>query len=71
MFTDAWRRSKKLERRVEARVSSVEARNFRFCRSVDEEAVMAVRVPRRQSKSDESEAACGNFLELVLARRGA
>ena len=47
MFTNAWRRSQKLGRCVEARVNSVEVLNFRFCRSVDEEAVMAARVPRR------------------------
>ena len=56
---------------MKARVSSVEAQNFRFCRSVDEEAVMAARVPRRRSKSDESEARCENFPELILTRRGA
>ena len=55
----------------EASVSSVEARNLRFCRSVDEEAVMAARVPRRRSKSDESEAGRENFPELILTRRGA
>ena len=55
----------------EARVSSVEARNFRFSRSVDEEAFMVARVPRRRSESDESEAARGNFLEASAARGGA
>ena len=69
--TGAWRRSQKLGRSVEARVSSVEARNFRFYRSVDKEAVTVARVPRRRSKSDESEAVRGNFPKLVLARRGA
>ena len=44
-----------------ARVSSVEAHNFRFCRSVDEEAIMAARVPKRQSKSDESRRRMGIF----------
>ena len=71
MFTGAWRRCQKLGRRVEVRVSLVEAHYFRFCRSVDEEAVMAAHVPRRRSKGDESEAARGNFPELVLVRRGA
>ena len=45
--------------------------NLGFCRSVDEEAVMAARVPRRRSESHESEVARGNFLELVSAHRGA
>ena len=51
MFTGAWRRCRKLVRRVEARVSSVEARNFKFCRATDEEADRAARVPRRRSGS--------------------
>ena len=38
-------------RRVEARVSLVEARNFRFRRSADGEADRAARAPRRQSRS--------------------
>ena len=42
---------------LEARVSPDEGRNLRFCRSVDEEAVMAARVPRTRSGSQESEAA--------------
>ena len=41
----------------EAHVRSDESRNLRFCRSVDEEAVMAARVPRTRSGSQESEAA--------------
>ena len=45
--------------------------NLGFCRSVDEEAVMVARVPRRRSESHESEVAHGNFLELVSAHRGA
>ena len=45
--------------------------NLEFCRSVDEEAVMAARVPRRQFESHESEVARGNFSELVSAHRGA
>ena len=36
---------------MKARVSSVEAQNFRFSRSVDEEAFMAARVPRTRSGS--------------------
>ena len=36
---------------------SDEGRNLRFCRSVDEEAVMAARVLRTRSGSQESEAA--------------
>ena len=38
MFTGAWRRSQKLERRVVARVGSNGGQNLRFCRPVDEEA---------------------------------
>ena len=41
----------------EARVMSDEGRNLSICRSVDEEAVMAARVPRTRSGSQESEAA--------------
>ena len=36
---------------------SDDGRNLRFCRSVDEEAVMAAHVPRTRSGSMESEAA--------------
>ena len=71
MFTNAWRRSQKPKWRVEARATAVDHQILRPSRSVDEEAVMAARVPRRQSKSHESEAARGNFPELVSARRGA
>ena len=71
MFAGAWRRSPKLGRRVGARVTSNECQNLGFCRAVDEEAVMVARVPRRRSESHESEAARGNFPELVSARRGA
>ena len=35
---------------------SDEGRNLKFCRSVDEEAVMVARVPRTRSGSQESEA---------------
>ena len=62
-FTDAWRRSQKLRWHVEVRVRSVEGRNLKCCRSVDEEAVRATRVPKRQSRSEESEAARGRFSE--------
>jgi len=55
--TDAWRRSQKLGRRMEAHVRSDEGRNLRFCRSVDEEVVMVARVPRTRSGSQESEVA--------------
>ena len=71
MFTGAWRRSQKPRWRVEARVTAVDHQILRPSRSVDEEAVMAMRVPRRQSESHEYEAARGNFPELVSARRGA
>ena len=54
----AWRRTHKLGRRVEVHVRSDEGRNLRLCISVDEEVVMAARVPRTRSGSQESEAAC-------------
>ena len=46
---------------MRARVRSDEGRNLSFYRLVDEEAVRAVRVPRRRSGSEESEAARGRF----------
>ena len=57
--------------RVEARVTAVDHQILRPSRSVDEEAVMAARVPRRRSESHESDAVRGNFPELVSAHRGA
>ena len=42
---------------MRTRVSSDECRNLRFCKSVDEEAIMAARVPRTRSGSQESKAA--------------
>ena len=46
MFTDAWRSSSKLGRRMVARVRSNEGQNLGFCRSVDEEADRAARVTK-------------------------
>ena len=57
MFTCAWRRSQKLGRRVVARVSSVEAHNFRFCRLEDDKAVLVARVTEIQAGSQERSAA--------------
>ena len=57
----AWRRSQKLGWRVAARLRSVEAPNFRFRRSADEEADRAAREPRRRSRSQESMAARGRY----------
>ena len=71
MFTGAWRRCRKLVRRVEARVSSVEARNFRFRRSADEEADRAAREPRRRSRSQESRRRVRDFPVATAARGGA
>ena len=71
MFTSARRRSQKPRWRVEARATAVDHQILRPSRLVDEEAVMAARVPRRRSKSHEYEAAHGNFPELVSERRGA
>ena len=45
-FTDAWRRSQKLRWHVEVRVRSVEGRNLKCCRSVDEEADRAAHVTK-------------------------
>ena len=69
-LTGAWRKSQKLGRHVEARVSSDEGQNLRFCRSVNEEAVMVARVLGRRSGSQESEAARGYFLVKTEARGG-
>ena len=52
-------------------VTAVDHQILKPSKSVDEEAVMAARVPRRRSESHESEAARGNFPELVSACRGA
>ena len=71
MFTGAWRICRKLVRRVEARVSSVEARNFRFRRSADEEADRAAREPRRRSRSQESRRRVRDFPVASAARGGA
>ena len=46
---------------MRARVRSDEGRNLRFCRSVDEEAFRAARVPIRRSRSEESEATHGRY----------
>ena len=46
---------------MRACVRSDEGRNLRFCRSVDEEAFRAARVPIRGSGSEESEAAHGRY----------
>ena len=54
-----------------ARAASYDHQILRPSRSVDEEAFMVARVPRRRSESDESEAARGNFLEASAARGGA
>ena len=51
---------------MEARVRSDEVRNLRFCRSVDEEAVMAARVPRTRSGSQEFKAACVSIPEAIV-----
>ena len=48
---------------LEARVSSDDDWSLRFYRSMDEEAVRAVHVPRRRSGSEESEAGRGRFSE--------
>ena len=56
----AWLFHRRVEENLETReacVRSDEGRNLRFCRLVDEEAVMATRVPRTRSRSKESEAA--------------
>ena len=45
--------------------------SLKFCKSVDEEAVRAARVPRRRFGSEESEAARGIFPETTEALGGA
>ena len=67
---DVHRRVEEKPETREAHVRSNGCQNLGFCKSVDEEAVMAARVPRRRSESHESEAARGNFPELVSAHRG-
>ena len=51
-----------------ARAASYDRQILRLSRSVDEEAFMVARVPRRRSESDESETVCGNFPEASAAR---
>ena len=74
MFTGAWTRSQKLGRRVVARVSSVEAHNFRFCRSEDDKAVLAARAALIQAGSQERSAAresSRSHCSRVMARAAA
>ena len=54
-----------------ARAASYDHQILRPRRSVDEEAFMVARVPRRRSESDKSETARGNFPEASAARAGA
>ena len=56
---------------MKARVRLDVGWSLKFCKSVDEEAVRAARVPRRRSGSEESEAARGRFLKLTVVRGGA
>ena len=53
---------------MKARVSSVEAQNFRFCRSVDEEAVMAARIPITRSGSQNLRRRVDDFPKTIEAR---
>ena len=74
MFTGAWRSRQKLGRRVVARVSSVEAHNFRFCRSEDDKAVLAARAALIQAGSQERSAAresSRSHCSRVMARAAA
>ena len=61
MFGSACASSRSHYSHVVARAAAVRGRVPGFCRSVDEEAVMATRVPRTRSGSQESEAARGRF----------
>ena len=55
---------------LEARVSSHEGRNLRFCRSVDEEAVMAARVLEHDLEVRNLRQRVGDFSETTEARGG-
>ena len=57
----AWRRCQKPKWRVKARATSYDHQILRPSRSVDDKAIWAARGPRRQSRSEESEAARGRF----------
>ena len=61
MFGGACESSRSHCSRVVACAAAVGGQVPGFCRSVDEEAVMAARVPRTRFGSQESEAARGRF----------
>ena len=56
---------------MKARVSSVEAQNFRFSRSVDEEAVMAARVQEDDLEVKNLWQRVRDFPEATAAHGGA
>ena len=56
---------------LEVRVSSDEGRNRRFCRSVDEEAVVAARVHEHDLEVRNLRRRVGDFSETTEAREGA
>ena len=64
------RRVKKMPEILEARVRSNEGWNLKFCRSVDEEAVRAARVPIRRFGSEESEATHGRYSGAICGTWG-
>ena len=63
--TGAWRSSQKYRWRVGARAVSFESQILIPSKSVDEKAVWAARVPRRQSGSEEFVAACDKLSEAI------
>ena len=71
MFAGAWRKSPKLGRHVVARLRLNGGQNLRFCRSVDEEAVMAACVHKHNLEVRNLRWHVGYFLELTTARVGA
>ena len=56
---------------LEVRVSSDEGRNLRFCRSVDEEAVVAARVHEHDLEVKNLRWCVGDFPETTEVRGGA
>ena len=68
MFTDTWRRNQKPRWRVEARATAVDHQIVRPSRSVDEEAVMAVRVHEHYLKVRNLRRRVVDFPKLTTAR---
>ena len=71
MFTGAWRRSQKPRWRVEARATAVDHQILKPSRSVDEEAVMAMRVHEHDLEVRNLRRRVVDFPELTAARGSA